>query len=60
MMDYEWQCTSCGNQLDGILHFKPDLCPVCGCTEFEDAELAEKREAENRAINARDEELEDR
>ena len=57
----EWQCTSCGHQLDGdVMHNKPDLCPVCGGTEFEDAEDAEKREAENRAINKKDEYLEDR
>ena len=58
MSDYEWQCKNCGHQLDGYLNYKPDMC-VCGGTDFEDAELAEEREAEDRAINAEDEYLED-
>lgn len=60
MADCKWQCCYCGYQTDGdVYHNAPDVCKVCGCVEFEDAEVAEKREAENRAINAHDEYLED-
>ena len=59
MPEYEWQCTNCGHQLDGYLHGKPDLCPECGNTDFEDTEAAKEREAEDRAINKHDEFLED-
>ena len=55
---YQWQCKSCGLQMDGRLNYKPDMC-FCGGTDFEDAELAEEREARNAAINAEDEFLED-
>jgi hypothetical protein len=54
--DYEFQCCYCGHQTDGdIYHYPPDICKACGCTDFEDAEAAEEREAENRAINKEEE-----
>lgn len=31
----DWRCTNCGHQMDGVLNCKPDLCPVCGNTDFE-------------------------
>ena len=60
MADYDWQCTNFGHQMNGSYGCKPDVCPECSGTDFEDAEAAEEREAENRAINRRDEELEER
>ena len=60
MAEYEFQCTNCRHQMDGdVMHNKPDLCPECGCTGFEDAEAVEEREAENRAENAHDDYLEE-
>ena len=58
----EYLCTLCGEQFDGVLHTKPEQCPKCGAPEryIVDAFEAERIRAENRAINARDEELEDR
>ena len=58
MMDFI--CLSCGHKMDGdVMHNKPEICPVCGCCDFEDAEVAEEREAENERINKQDEILED-
>ena len=56
-MDYEYRCCYCGYYYDGSIHFHrpPELCKICGCVDFEDTEVAEKREAENRAINKREE-----
>lgn len=61
MSDHEYQCKGCGHRLDGEMpmHDPPVICPECGCPEIEDAELAEEREAENKAINAHDEYLKD-
>lgn len=55
----DWQCKNCGYQMDGVLNCKPDLCPVCGNADFENAEVAEEREAENRAVNEHDDYLEE-
>ena len=57
MPENEWQCCYCGWQVDGSIpsHRPPDVCKVCGCVDFEDADLAEQREAENMAINKREE-----
>ena len=54
-------CLSCGHKMDGTMpfHEKPEICPVCGCCDFEDAETAQRREAENERINKNDEILED-
>ena len=58
-MDYEYKCCYCGWQCDGSIpfHRPPELCKICGCVDFEIAEVAKKREAENRAINKHDERL---
>ena len=55
----DWQCCSCGQQQDGILGYVPNACKECGCCDFEPAAEAEKREAENRAINKHDEYLDE-
>ena len=63
MSDYDFQCLLCVSQFDGdVQHNKPTNCPYCKGpkSEIVDAETAEEREAENRAINKRDEELEER
>ena len=57
MSYYDFKCNRCGLLFDSADIFKPYSCPECGSTEFEDADLVEKREAENMAINKRDEEL---
>lgn len=61
MAEYDFQCLLCGSQFDGVLRAKCSVCPMCGALEkhIVDAETAEEQEAENRAINAHNEELED-
>ena len=62
-MDY--LCLRCGEQFNANYYFahtianKPDQCPSCGGppSQIADAAEAEKREAENRAINKHDERL---
>lgn len=56
-----FQCLYCGHEMDGTMpfHEKPEICPACGCCDFEDADTAAKREAENERINKNDEILED-
>lgn len=59
-MDYE--CTLCGEQFDGdVYHNKPDSCPECRAPYryIVDANEAARIQAENEAINKRDEELEE-
>ena len=61
MAYYLYRCCYCGYYYDGSIpfHRPPDLCKICGCVDFEVAAEAEKREAENRAINKHDERLEE-
>jgi len=56
-VDFDFQCLLCGAQFDGVLHVKPERCPECQAPEryIESAKVWDRIEAENRAINKRDE-----
>jgi len=58
----EWECLLCSATFDGVLHTKPDRCPKCHAPERYIVSVFERAviEEENRAINKRDEELEER
>lgn len=57
----DFQCLLCRATFDGVLHTKPERCPVCDGPESEIVDAGEQQEEElrNERINKHDDYLED-